>query len=190
MPTKSRKGEGRSLGILSPFRHKFYPMSKERKLWIAFLLVITVSFAILGYYGFEIYQKAPPMPSQIVTTEGDVIFEGQDIKDGQNVWQSMGGQEVGSIWGHGAYTAPDWTADWLHREALFILNEWSQEDFGKKYEELESERQALLERRLKLELRKNTYNEADQTITISPMRAKAVAFLSDYYSGLLWRILN
>lgn len=159
-------------------------MSKERKLWIAFLLVVTFSFAILGYYGFEIYQKAPPLPEQIVTTEGEVVFEGQDIKDGQNVWQSMGGQEVGSIWGHGAYQAPDWTADWLHREALFILNEWSQEDYGQAYEELESERQALLERRLQLELRQNTYNEADGTITISPMRAKAVTHLSDYYRGL------
>lgn len=61
-------------------------MSKERKLWIAFLLVVSVSFAILGYYGFEIYQKAPPLPERIVTTEGEIVFEGQDIKDGQNVW--------------------------------------------------------------------------------------------------------
>jgi nitric oxide reductase large subunit len=28
----------------------------------------------------------------------------------------------GSIWGHGGYLAPDWSADWLHREALSLLN--------------------------------------------------------------------
>ena len=53
------------------------------------------------------------------------------ILDGQNVWQAMGGMQVGSIWGHGSYVAPDWTADYLHRESLFILNEWSGGQFGK-----------------------------------------------------------
>ena len=159
-------------------------MTKERKLWLAFILVTTISFAVLGYYGFEIYQKAPPQPTKIVTTEGEVLFEGQDILDGQNVWQSMGGQEVGSIWGHGAYTAPDWTADWLHRESLFILNQWSEKEHGKKYEALASEDQAALERRLKEEMRKNTYDEASGTITVSPLRAQAAEHLHGYYKGL------
>lgn len=159
-------------------------MSKEKKLWIAFILITTISFAVLGYYGYEIYQKAPPLPERIVTTDGTVVFEGQDIKDGQNVWQSMGGQEVGSIWGHGAYLAPDWTADWLHREALFILNQWAEREHNKSYKAISSEDQAALERRLQLELRENTYNEDDGTITISPIRAEAIAYLSNYYKGL------
>ena len=159
-------------------------MTKERKLWIAFLLVISVSFAVLGYYGFEIYQKAPPRPVKVVTTEGDLIFEGQDILDGQNVWQSMGGQEVGSIWGHGAYTAPDWTADWLHRESIFILNKWSQSDYKQNFEDLDTEKQGALERRLQKELRKNTYDEATGVLTISPLRAEAANYLHGYYKGL------
>ncbi len=95
---------------------------KYRKLWLTFILVVAGSFAVLGYYGYEIYREAPPIPGQVVTTDGKLIFTGQDIKDGQNVWQSMGGQEVGSIWGHGAYVAPDWSADWLHKEAVFMLD--------------------------------------------------------------------
>lgn len=83
----------------------------------------------LGYYGYEIYQKVPPVPDKIILTDNTIIFTGQEIKDGQNVWQSMGGQEVGSIWRHGAYVAPDWTADWLHREALFILDKLSQAEY-------------------------------------------------------------
>jgi nitric oxide reductase subunit B len=54
------------------------------------------------------------------------LFTEKDIKEGQNVWQSMGEQEVGSVWGHGAYVSPDWTADWLHRECVWILNTWAQ----------------------------------------------------------------
>ena len=87
------------------------PIQKRsyRKLWISLIAVISLSFLVLGYYGTEIYRKMPPIPKRVVTAEGTVLFTGQDIKDGQNVWQSIGGQEVGSIWGHGAYVAPDWT---------------------------------------------------------------------------------
>ncbi len=159
-------------------------MKSEKKLWIVFALVMSISFAVLLYYGFEIYQQAPPVPKKVVTTEGEVLFSGQDIKDGQNVWQSMGGQEVGSIWGHGAYLAPDWSADWLHREATFILNKYSQADFNKNFDKLNKEHKAALEIRLQNELRKNTYDPKTQMLTVSPLRKEAIAHLTNYYSGL------
>lgn len=103
-----------------------------RKLWIWLAGVIISSFIVLIYYGVEIYREVPPIPNEVVTTDGKVLFTGQDIKDGQNVWQSIGGQTVGSIWGHGAYIAPDWNADFLHREAEFLLLELAAKD-GKVY---------------------------------------------------------
>jgi len=159
-------------------------MKPEKKLWIGFAAVVGISFAVLLYYGYEIYQKAPPVPLRVITTEGTVLFTGQDIKDGQNVWQSMGGQEVGSIWGHGAYVAPDWTADYIHREAVFILEKWSAEEFSQSYEMLDEEKKAALERRLQNFLRKNTYDDHNKTITVSPLRAEVIQSLFAYYSGL------
>ncbi len=157
---------------------------KYTKLWLGFILVIVGSFAVLGYYGVEIYRKAPPIPDQVVTESGEVIFKGQDIKDGQNVWQSIGGQQVGSIWGHGAYQAPDWTADWLHREAMYILDKWAYAEQGSKYDALDTEHQAMLKARLQKHLRTNTHNEATNTITISDIRAEAIREVSKHYSGL------
>ncbi len=159
-------------------------MKKEKKLWIAFALVMSISFAILGYYGYEIYQKAPPIPEKIILANNTVVFTAQEIKDGQNVWQSMGGQEVGSIWGHGAYVAPDWTADWLHREALFILDKLSQEEYKLNYDQLKLEEQAVMKIRLQNDVRQNTYNEVNKTITISQNRLEAINYLSTYYEGL------
>jgi nitric oxide reductase subunit B len=159
-------------------------MKKEKKLWIAFALVMSISFSVLGYYGYEIYQKAPPVPDKIILTDNTIIFTGQEIKDGQNVWQSMGGQEVGSIWGHGAYVAPDWTADWLHREALFILDKLSQAEYQQNYSTLSKEQQAVMKIRLQNEIRMNTYDAATKTITISKNRQAAIAYLSQYYEGL------
>lgn len=117
-----------------------------KKLWIGFILVMVISFGILGYYGIEIYKEAPPIPEKVVDPNGTVIFSSQDIKDGQNIWQSMGGQEVGTIWGHGAYKAPDWTADWLHREAMFILNRYALSEFSSDYESLDEEKSNVAEK--------------------------------------------
>jgi nitric oxide reductase subunit B len=94
-----------------------------KKLWISFAVVLSISFSVLGWIGTRIYQEMPPIPASIVTTEGEAVATDGDVARGQNVWQSMGGMEIGSIWGHGSYVAPDWTADWLHREAY--LGGWA-----------------------------------------------------------------
>jgi len=157
---------------------------RYKKLWIGFIAVIVGSFAVLGYYGVEIYRKAPPVPDKVVTTGGDVVFTGQEIKDGQNVWQSMGGQEVGTIWGHGSYVAPDWSADYLHREATYMLDTWSQQEYGQPFKSLENENQAKLKARLQEQLRENTYNAETGEVVISPLRAEAFRHISEHYSGL------
>lgn len=82
-------------------------MKRYRVLWAALAAVIIGSFAVLGFYGWQIYRVAPPIPERVVTTDGETVFTRDDILTGQQVWQSMGGHELGSIWGHGAYVAPD-----------------------------------------------------------------------------------
>jgi len=155
-----------------------------KKLWIGFIAVMAISFAVLLFFGREIYKQAPPIPDKVVTATGRILFTGQDIKDGQNVWQSIGGQEVGTIWGHGAYIAPDWSADWLHREAGFILTSLAMQQDGKPYEELSEERQAYLKVLLQKELRRNTYDPSTGILTVSDLRAEAIALNTKYYSGL------
>jgi nitric oxide reductase subunit B len=155
-----------------------------KRLWAGLILVMVISFGVLLYYGEEIYRKAPPEPEKVVTQGGETLFSGQDIKNGQNVWQSIGGQELGTVWGHGAYKAPDWTADWLHKEATFILNKWAEQDYGKGYGALNNENQAALKARLTDLIRKNRYNPETGVLTIPDVQAEAVKAISEEYAGL------
>jgi len=155
-----------------------------RKLWLSLISVITVSLLVLGYFGLEIYRTAPPVPKRVVTTDGTVLFTGQNIKDGQNVWQSMGGQQVGSIWGHGAYVAPDWSADWLHREAVWLLDYWATQAGGKPYAQTDAETQAALRQRLKKEIRSNTYDPKSGDLVVSATRAEAFKAVGSHYTAL------
>lgn len=143
------------------------------------------SFAVLLWFGGDIYRQAPPIPSSVVIAgTNEVLFTETQIKDGQNVWQSTGGHQLGSIWGHGSYVAPDWTADWLHREAVFLLERWAQAEGAASYSALDLERQAALKARLKKDLRTNSYDADSRTLTVSPERAAAVRANAAYYSGL------
>jgi nitric oxide reductase subunit B len=155
-----------------------------KKLWIGFVAVMAISFSVLLYFGREIYKLAPPVPVKVITPDGKTLFTGQDIKDGQNVWQSMGGQELGTVWGHGAYVAPDWSADWLHKEAVYILNRLSMDQDSKPYKDLSEERQAYLKVLLQKELRKNTYDPQTGILSVSDLRAEAISSNSKYYAGL------
>jgi len=154
------------------------------RLWMALAAVVFGSFAVLIYYGTELYRMAPPVPGRVVTTEGRVLFTGEDVKEGQNVWQSMGGQEVGSVWGHGAYVAPDWSADYLHRELTWMLDRWAAERGASSYEALGAEDRAALRERLKGEIRRNTYDPATGDLTVSPLRAEAMAAVAAHYDAL------
>ena len=155
-----------------------------KKLWMAFTAVVLLSFAVLGWAGFKIYQEKPPIPDQVVSTDGSVLVDRGVIMEGQNVWRAMGGMEIGSIWGHGSYVAPDWTADWLHREAVFILGAWATADFGTSYDQLDVEKQGALKARLKLLMRTNTYDASRNTISVDPVRAAAFEANVAYYSDL------
>jgi len=157
---------------------------KTKKLWIGFIAVMVLSFSVLLYFGREIYKQAPPVPVKVVTSVGTVLFTGQNIKDGQNVWQSIGGQELGTVWGHGAYQAPDWSADWLHKEAVFILDKMAMQQDGKPFKEISEERQAYLKILLQKDLRKNTYDPVTGVLTVSDLRAEAIVSNSKFYGGL------
>jgi nitric oxide reductase subunit B len=155
-----------------------------KRLWFVFSGVMIVSFSILGYFGYEIYQQKPPVPETVISSSGNVIFTKQDIQEGQNVWSSMGGQEVGTIWGHGAYVAPDWSADWLHREELFILDTWANTFYKSGFDKLDDEQKAVLKVRLQKELRTNTFDKNTGQIKVSSIRDSAIRFVSSYYTSL------
>ena len=148
------------------------------------VLVIVGSFSVLLYAGHRIQQEAPPIPDRVVSTTGDLLIAPEEIKDGQNVWQAMGGMQVGSVWGHGSYVAPDWTADYLHREARSVLELYAQQAGGTPYDALSPETQAALRERLRTAIRTNTYDPQSGTLRVSNERARAYRELEAYYSQL------
>ena len=125
-------------------------MNNAKRLWLFLIILLVSTFSVLIWTGADIYRKAPPMPDKVVSAGGETIFTRADIDKGRVVWQSMGGMQLGSIWGHGSYVAPDWSADWLHRELIAVMDIWAQRDLGAAdYQSLTAEQKAAMEGRLR-----------------------------------------
>lgn len=160
-------------------------MSDTRKLWLGLAALLLASFAVLLWAGGEIFRAAPPMPEKVVAEDGGVVYTRDDIQTGRQVWQSMGGMQLGSIWGHGGYVAPDWSADWLHREAVAMLDGWARQDGGgASYAQLPAEEQAALRGRLQEAVRRNTYDPVTGTIALSRDRVAALSNVAAHYESL------
>jgi nitric oxide reductase subunit B len=86
----------------------------------ALILLMVTGFAILGYLAARTYRDAPPIPARVVDPTGTTPFTGQDVIAGQQVFLSHGLMENGTIWGHGAYLGPDFSAEYLHTLALDV----------------------------------------------------------------------
>jgi len=159
-------------------------MHSTRKLWTWLAVICVLSFTVLGWVGTEIYLTAPPIPNQVVSTQGKVLFSEGQVQRGQEAWLAAGGQQLGTVWGHGSYVAPDWSADWLHRESLALLEIWAQKESKLSFGQLSNARQAELKARLKEEMRGNTYDAKNGAITLSPERAAAVEVVTQHYVAL------
>ena len=160
-------------------------MTSTRKLWTWLTILLVISFGVLLLVGRDISFKMPPMPDRVVAGNGQPIYTRADIEKGRQVWQSMGGMQLGSIWGHGGYVAPDWSADWLHKESVAILDQWSRRDNGgRTFAQLTPDQQGELQGRLRTIMRANTYDPDTGTITVPVERAQAMLAVSKHYESL------
>ncbi|MCL4779385.1 MAG: nitric-oxide reductase large subunit [Gammaproteobacteria bacterium] len=159
-------------------------MFSPRLIWKSLAAVFVLSFAVLGWTGREIYLKAPPIPAAVTAEDGRVLYTGADIQRGQQVWLASGGQQLGSVWGHGGYVAPDWSADWLHREALALREELATRVFATPYAELTFEQRAGIDARAKAEMRRNSHDADSDILQISAARAAAISTVAAHYDEL------
>ena len=151
-----------------------------RRLWIIFGASMAIMFGALLWFGGEVYHAKPPMPAVVRSASGRIVYTGEDIQRGQAVWQSTGGMQQGSIWGHGSYVAPDWSADWLHREALALRDQLANSGF----EALDESDQARIGAVLRREMRTGGYDPRTAEISVSDHRAAAIATTAAHFEGL------
>src|SRR5499433_2167030 len=100
------------------------------------ILVMIAGFTILSIVTVKTYDNAPPIPARVVDDAGATIFTHDDVLRGQEVFFKYGLMEHGTLWGHGAYLGPDYSAEYLHRLAEIARDGLARERYGTSYASL------------------------------------------------------
>ena len=134
----------------------------------AVLFTMVLGFGVLGLLMVKTYTNAPPVPERVVDIGGQVVFTGADIRGGQQVFLKYGLMDNGSIWGHGGYLGPDFSASYLHSWALAVAEERAKVRFGKAYETLTPADRAAVDGEVAMHMRANRYDPVTGTLTLPP----------------------
>jgi nitric oxide reductase subunit B len=137
------------------------------------ILTYVVGFTVLGVLAYLVYRDQPPLPTKVVASD-KILFTRDDVIGGMNVFQRYGLMEYGSVYGHGAYLGPDFTAEYLHKTAELLVRRYRQDPLGP-----QSARE-----RVAAELHENTYDLVADTMTWSDARAEAHQIIEHYYQSV------
>jgi nitric oxide reductase subunit B len=134
----------------------------------AVILVLVVGFAVLTWISVRSYVDAPPIPERATDQAGETIFTRDDIVAGQQVFLRYGLMENGTIWGHGAYLGPDFSAEYLHTLALDAAAARAQAAYGRDLSLLTGEEKAAVYAEVRRALKESRYSSDTGRLTLTP----------------------
>lgn len=134
----------------------------------AAILVFLFGFFVLGFLAYRTYVAAPPIPDRVIGPDDTVVFTGEDTTRGQQIFLRNGLMQYGSIFGHGGYLGPDYTADYLRRAALSVSRTY------------EAEGGAARDRTIS-DFKENRYDPATGTLRFTAAQVKAFNEVRAYY---------
>src|SRR5450756_1419735 len=128
----------------------------------------------MAYLAVTIYHDRPPIPDKVVDPARRAVFTGADVRAGQGVFEKYGLMEQGSIFGYRAYLGPDFTAEYLHAEAV---------DMAKQYGPAGTPQGLTSEEQVARDLHQNRYDPGSDTLAFTNGQARAFDGLVAFYTG-------
>ncbi len=135
---------------------------------IAILLIMVVEFSVIAVIAARTERQGPPIPGKVVAADGQVLFTREDILSGQEVFLKYGLMDNGTIWGHGGYLGPDFSAEYLHTLALDTADALAIRTFGLRYDHLMPRAKEEVGGEVRRVLKENRYDPASDTLRYLP----------------------
>lgn len=158
------------------------PWWRKATIW-----TLAVGMAILLFISATAYRDAPPIPGGVVGPDGAMIFTGHDILAGQEVFLKYGLMENGSIWGHGAYLGPDYSAEYLHTLALDAREAISKDRFRREFAQLTEIERGAVQVEVQELLKQNRYESKTDTLVFTKPELlsyqKQITKWTEHFSG-------
>jgi nitric oxide reductase subunit B len=150
--------------------------------YITFIVMI-VGFAILGVITSVAYDNTAPIPKQVIDPEGHIIFTGEQITRGQGVFLKNNLMEHGTLWGHGAYLGPDYSASYLHEQTLLMQKILADEIYHRPFDQLNDFEKGAVSQEIPKILKQNRYNPQTDTLLFTNEESKAYAHNLNFWKN-------
>ncbi|WP_163706901.1 nitric-oxide reductase large subunit [Mycobacterium timonense] len=133
-------------------------------------LVMIFGFLVMGILVYRTYTASMPLPANVVSESGEVLFTGDQITRGQELYQARGLMQYGSVLGHGAYLGPDYTAEYLRMSTNDVAAQWR------------AQGAADAKERVVAEFRTNRFNADTKTLVFTDKQAAAFDHIQQHYA--------
>ena len=135
------------------------------------IIVMVIGFTILIWLSVRTYSDAPPIPERVEDSSGQTLFTRADILAGQQVFLKYGLMENGSIWGHGAYLGPDFSAEYLHTLSIDASETIARRSYGNEVRKLNTSEANVIHAEVEQLLKQNRYHLSSQTLLFTDIEA-------------------
>ncbi len=150
------------------------------------ILILIVGFTILIWLTAKSYRDAPPIPKKVVDPAGATVFTGADVRAGQQVFLKYGLMENGTIWGHGAYMGPDFSAEYLHTLSQDASEILARARYQTSFNSLGSAEKSVVNEEIKSLFKRNRYDSGTHALSFTEPEAlsyqRQIAKWTDYFS--------
>lgn len=149
------------------------------------ILLLVFGLTVLIWLAARTYRGGPPIPDRVVSSTGGAIFTGTDIMAGQQVFLKYGLMENGTIWGHGAYLGPDFSAAYVHAVVDDAREQLAAQQ-GRSWATLTPAGRAAVDASVRALLKHNGYDDRTRTLTLSDVEAvsyrRQIAWWQTYFA--------
>ena len=108
-----------------------------------------------------------------MSPQGAALFTADVVGEGQAVFLRYGLMANGSIWGHGAYLGPDYSASALRRMGLVTAEAMAQAQHHKAFAALNRSEAAAVQAETAVQLKTNRYDASSSTLQFTDAQVTA-----------------
>ena len=166
-------------------KQSFLDKSMSRKgLATSFWIIALIMVSALIYYTANLQKEVPPIPQEVKSVNGEVLYTYDDVIAGKAYFQQFDLTDWGSMLGMGAYIGPDFSTDMLHYRAVFLYDFYGMEIYGKKNADLTEVERGAVKERVKQDVKRQT-QLLEGTTVYTEASAQAYKWNVEYIKNLL-----
>lgn len=156
----------------------------RKGLYTAFWIIAIFMVSILIYYTANLQKEVPPIPKQVKSVSGEVLYTYDDVLAGKGYFQQFDLMDWGTMLGMGAYMGPDFSTDFMHYRAEFLYDFYAMQLYSKPNSQITEVERGAVKERVKADFRKQT-SLLESTTVYTEASAAAYKRNVEYLTKLL-----